>query len=461
VDVWALGCVFHEMCTLQPAFHARNMRELGHKIQCGDFSKRLPATLSQDTRHILLSMLELSAHRRPTTSSLLDLPCFKLYKDKRVDSNGLVKPLLHESQNENVVASAAATDDPWRVSRRGSAASRRGSQLPDVRTPNSARRGSHTPGSGTSSDGDDAIRLPSSGQRRQSSLGLGPSPWGRAYQQQQQQPGSRARRASEFSAANGAAEAQANGRRSSDGALRAIGPEGRGAQAAPPSIPSSDVTAGQRRSSVQGGSEGYQPSQGLAPRRDSRSLDPWRKAPRRASDFSSGGADAGRQGLAQRRFSQAVVYEEEKPIPQPSPAALAARAGKVAAKASAAAPGLAAAVAADGARPPVPEAYRRDSQDIVSEAQVRDRRRRSSDESAASPGRQWLLKDMPSPAALAADVLPAIAAERRRQSNASHAGSSRAWNVPTGRTMRPRHTRGLHRSLFEAPIPVGAPVPWQ
>lgn len=457
MDVWALGCVFHEMCTLQPAFHARNMRELGHKIQCGDFSKRLPATLSQDTRHILLSMLELSAHRRPTTSSLLDLPCLKPYEDKRVDSNGLVKP-LHESQNDNVIASAAAADDPWRVSRRGSAASRRGSQLPDVRTPNSARRASHAPGSGTSSDGDDTSHAPP-GRRRQSSLGLGPSPWGRAYQQQQ--PGSRARRASEFPAGGGAAEAQANGRRSSEGALGAIGPETRGTQAGPPSIPSSDETAGQRRSSVQGGSEGYQPSQGMAPRRDSRSLDPWRKASRRASDVPTGGADAGRQGLAQRRFSQAVVHEEEKAIPQPSPAALAARAGKVAAKTSAAAPGLAAAVAADGARPPVPEAYRRDSQDIVSEAHVRDRRRRSSDDSAASPGRQWLLKDMPSPAALAADVLPAIAAERRRQSNASHEVSSRAWNVPTGRTMRPRHTRGLHRSLFEAPIPVGAPVPWQ
>ena len=425
-------------------------------VHCTHLTLSLLPTLNvpfQEARGLLLSMLELSSHRRPTAIALLASPCLHPYKDKRVDSNGLIKPLVEEHNDATGPSAASAVDDPWRVSRRNSAASRRGSQLPDG-SPAS-------PGSRRASQGAPSPANASPSGRRRSSLGLGPSPWGRAHQprlsQQDEQPSS--------------TQAQQH-----QDKLPPLSPRSaaRRMSNAPPGTPSaSGRSPSQPRRSSEGGAHSaggkpvYEPSQGHPVRRDSRSLDPWRKAPRRASVGANAGAEGGgnvdpwRQAAARRRSSQPVVYEEDKPIPQPSPAALAARAKKVAAKTTAAAPGLAAAVAAEeAARPPLPDAYRRGSQDLVSEANRRERRRRSSDESAGSPGRQWLLKDMPSPAALAADMLPAMAAQRRRQSNESHA-SSRQWNVPTGRTMRPRHTRGMHRSLFEAPIPVGAPVPWQ
>ncbi|GAA6217836.1 serine/threonine-protein kinase Nek1 isoform X1 [Lates japonicus] len=72
-DIWALGCVLYEMCTLKHAFEAGNMKNLVLKIIRGTYPP-VSVHYSQDLRSLLALLFKRSPRERPSVSSILDKP---------------------------------------------------------------------------------------------------------------------------------------------------------------------------------------------------------------------------------------------------------------------------------------------------------------------------------------------------------------------------------------------------
>ncbi|XP_067451144.1 interferon-induced very large GTPase 1-like isoform X2 [Thunnus thynnus] len=72
-DIWALGCVLYEMCTLKPAFNADNSMHLEVKIVHG-FYPRVSDHYSQGLRSLLEQLLKHDPTERPSVSSIPEEP---------------------------------------------------------------------------------------------------------------------------------------------------------------------------------------------------------------------------------------------------------------------------------------------------------------------------------------------------------------------------------------------------
>ncbi|XP_068134909.1 serine/threonine-protein kinase Nek1 isoform X2 [Hyperolius riggenbachi] len=70
-DIWALGCVLYEMCTLKHAFEAGNMKNLVLKIIRGSYP---PVSMhySYDLRNLLSLLFKRNPRDRPSVSSILE-----------------------------------------------------------------------------------------------------------------------------------------------------------------------------------------------------------------------------------------------------------------------------------------------------------------------------------------------------------------------------------------------------
>uniref|UniRef100_A0A8C1W8J1 non-specific serine/threonine protein kinase n=1 Tax=Cyprinus carpio TaxID=7962 RepID=A0A8C1W8J1_CYPCA len=72
-DIWALGCVLYEMCTLKHAFEAGNMKNLVLKIIRGSYPP-VSVHYSQDLRSLLAQLFKRNPRERPSVSVILDKP---------------------------------------------------------------------------------------------------------------------------------------------------------------------------------------------------------------------------------------------------------------------------------------------------------------------------------------------------------------------------------------------------
>lgn len=63
-DVWALGCILYELCTLKHAFSAENLLGLVFKI-VQDKQDPIPNTYSADIRNLVSCMLNKDEKKRP------------------------------------------------------------------------------------------------------------------------------------------------------------------------------------------------------------------------------------------------------------------------------------------------------------------------------------------------------------------------------------------------------------
>ncbi|KAF7637946.1 Protein kinase domain-containing protein [Meloidogyne graminicola] len=70
-DIWALGCCFYEMCTLNKAFDADNLPTLLNKIINSEYEP-LKKNYSQEVRLLIREMLRILPEQRPTSSELLN-----------------------------------------------------------------------------------------------------------------------------------------------------------------------------------------------------------------------------------------------------------------------------------------------------------------------------------------------------------------------------------------------------
>ncbi|KAG5852218.1 NIMA-related kinase 12 [Anguilla anguilla] len=71
-DIWALGCLLFEICTLKPPFNAKNLISLFYKIVKGEYGK-IPEVYSENLFTLIKKMLCLTPEDRPSASCILNI----------------------------------------------------------------------------------------------------------------------------------------------------------------------------------------------------------------------------------------------------------------------------------------------------------------------------------------------------------------------------------------------------
>ncbi|XP_071990589.1 serine/threonine-protein kinase Nek5 isoform X2 [Engystomops pustulosus] len=96
-DIWSLGCVLYELCTLKHPFEAGNLRQLVLKICRGRYEP-LSAKYSYDLRTLISQLFKISPRDRPSITSILKKP----FLEKRI-SNFLSPKLMEEEFGHTVL----------------------------------------------------------------------------------------------------------------------------------------------------------------------------------------------------------------------------------------------------------------------------------------------------------------------------------------------------------------------
>ncbi|KAL1918629.1 uncharacterized protein VTP21DRAFT_2651 [Calcarisporiella thermophila] len=81
-DIWALGCLLFEMCSLEPPFKAKTHAQLAARIKQGIIPP-LPAQYSQEVGRVIKSMLQLNPAKRPSTGDFFKLDRMRLCHKER------------------------------------------------------------------------------------------------------------------------------------------------------------------------------------------------------------------------------------------------------------------------------------------------------------------------------------------------------------------------------------------
>lgn len=81
-DMWALGCLMHELATMKPPFHAQNQIALAKKIVHESPEVRVPSNYSKELQFIIGKMLEKDPRKRPSADTLLSYSAVQIRIDR-------------------------------------------------------------------------------------------------------------------------------------------------------------------------------------------------------------------------------------------------------------------------------------------------------------------------------------------------------------------------------------------
>ena len=76
-DIWACGIVLYELLTMKRPFQGSNMATLKEKVLSGTFE--VPPNISREMAELLVSMLQQSPEKRPTSKAVLRTPLMQHY----------------------------------------------------------------------------------------------------------------------------------------------------------------------------------------------------------------------------------------------------------------------------------------------------------------------------------------------------------------------------------------------
>ena len=93
-DIWSLGCILYELCTLKHAFEAGNMNQLLMNIVRGRYTP-IPAQYSEDLKNLVNRMLTKEPEKRPNINQILATPFIKEKLSKFLDKTMLDYEMQH------------------------------------------------------------------------------------------------------------------------------------------------------------------------------------------------------------------------------------------------------------------------------------------------------------------------------------------------------------------------------
>ncbi|XP_018103102.1 serine/threonine-protein kinase Nek5 isoform X2 [Xenopus laevis] len=96
-DIWSLGCVLYELCSLKHPFEAGSLRQLVLKIGRGRYEP-LPNKYSYDLRTLVSQLFKISSRDRPSINSILKKP----FLEKRINKH-LSPELIEEEFSHTVI----------------------------------------------------------------------------------------------------------------------------------------------------------------------------------------------------------------------------------------------------------------------------------------------------------------------------------------------------------------------
>ncbi|XP_033752381.1 serine/threonine-protein kinase Nek4-like isoform X2 [Pecten maximus] len=89
-DVWALGCVLYEMCSLKPPFDAQNLISLFMKIIKAEY-ERVPDRYSDDLHGLVTGLLAKSPDDRPSASVIVNMPYVQRHLAAFIETNEMLR----------------------------------------------------------------------------------------------------------------------------------------------------------------------------------------------------------------------------------------------------------------------------------------------------------------------------------------------------------------------------------
>ncbi|KAL5022684.1 hypothetical protein ScPMuIL_001839 [Solemya velum] len=95
-DIWSIGCILYELCSLEHAFNGQSLMAVMYKIVEGD-PPNLPDRYSKQLDNIMKLMLQKDPDKRPTATELLKLPLIAKHVNKMSEDY-----LLKYSSQENL-----------------------------------------------------------------------------------------------------------------------------------------------------------------------------------------------------------------------------------------------------------------------------------------------------------------------------------------------------------------------
>ena len=90
-DVWALGCVLYELCTLKHAFSADNLLGLVYKIVQDKYDP-IPSQYSPELQSLINSLLNKNSAERPSVAQILQMPIVRAKMIDFVKDGGVTMP---------------------------------------------------------------------------------------------------------------------------------------------------------------------------------------------------------------------------------------------------------------------------------------------------------------------------------------------------------------------------------
>ncbi|XP_040057970.2 serine/threonine-protein kinase Nek5 isoform X1 [Gasterosteus aculeatus] len=106
-DVWSLGCVLYELCTLRHPFEGSSLRQLVGRICRGNYNPA-PSHYSHDLRLLVTQLFKVNPRDRPSVTSVLKRPFLKKHISKHLDPQVLQEEFSHTVLHQNRAAASQA-----------------------------------------------------------------------------------------------------------------------------------------------------------------------------------------------------------------------------------------------------------------------------------------------------------------------------------------------------------------
>lgn len=99
-DIWSVGCIMYEICSLKPPFRAKSLESLYKTVTKGQYDP-IPRTYSSDLSRVIGLMLQTNPASRPSCSDILELEEVKKRTSQAQTMNNFMFSNTIDKQLEN------------------------------------------------------------------------------------------------------------------------------------------------------------------------------------------------------------------------------------------------------------------------------------------------------------------------------------------------------------------------